>query len=479
MQRIKQLFDENISHAYYWMKVEISHIKKDRNGHYYLDLVETIDNKIIAKSEARLWNYTAEYIRGEIGGNFDEILQAGQTILCYCKAEFHTVYGLSFVITQLDLSFFLGELERKKQKNVKLLTENGLIHKNKQLRLPLVLQKIALVASPISSGYHDFVQHLLKNNEKYRFQIDVFSTQVQGLQAADEIVNQLNKVDEEQYDVVVILRGGGSKLDLELFNDYNLAKTIALHPLPVLTGIGHETDQTIADLVAHLSLKTPTAIASFIIDNLRDYEFTIQKNYETIVQLYHRKVKEEVNQMENHLLQLFQLSKLNVQNKKQNVNRWANQFVFHTKEKLNSEQRFIENLSYECKHRVVKITQNERKHLIFYKQNIENQVQNIIKNKTFYYKHQKEQLIWLSNHSLKKEKQNIQQWEMIVGLHSIEQTLEKGFAIIKKQGNIITPDTLLEIGNRIEIETKHRKIQATINTVPLWKQLLTKAQQEN
>ena len=479
MQRIKQLFDEKMSHAYFWMKVEISHLKKDRNGHYYIDLVETHNGKIIAKSEARLWNYTAEYLRGELGDRLDAILQTGQTILCYCKTEFHTIYGLSFVITQLDVSFHLGELERKKQATIDKLKRNQMLEANKKHTLPIVVQRIALIASPSSSGYHDFIQQLKTNEFGYTFKVDLFSTQVQGVYASDEIVSTIQKVKSKAYDAVVLLRGGGSKLDLEVFNVYEIAEAIALQGLPVLTGIGHETDQTVADLVAYQSLKTPTAIASFLIERMHTFHIKIEKAHTEILHLYQKNIKNECNVNQQQTLQLKQLSQAMLILQRQKQMEHAHQVVYYSKEALSIEERFLEKFKYELKNRVQKIHSDERKELHRSKGKIEFHSRLLFKEQQQETDHIKEQLSFLAAMVLKKERKQWERWNELIHLHSIEQTLEKGFALLKKNGKIVTPTTRLELGDSIEIETQHRTIQATIDSIPLWKELLTKVQQEN
>lgn len=479
MHRIKQLFDEKMSHAYFWMKVEISHLKKDRNGHYYIDLVETQNGKIIAKSEARLWNYTAEYLKGELGDRLDEILQKGQTILCYCKTEFHTIYGLSFVITQLDVSFHLGELERKKQATIEMLKRNQMLEANKKRTLPIVVQRIALIASPSSSGYHDFIQQLKTNEFGYQFVIDVFATQVQGIHANAEIVEKISNISKDPYDVVVILRGGGSKLDLEVFNSYEIAEAIALQQLPVLTGIGHETDQTVADLVAYQSLKTPTAIASFLIERMHTFHIKIEKAHTEILHLYQKSLKNEWNVNQQQTLQLKQLSQAMLIQQRQELNEHAHQVVYYSKEALTIEERFLEKFKYELKNRVQKIHSEKRKELHHSKGIIEFHSQFLFKEQHQETEHIKNQLSFLASMVLKKEHKQWERWNELIHLHSIEQTLEKGFALLKKNGKIVTPTTRLEIGDAIEIETQHRIIQATIDSIPLWKELLTKVQQEN
>lgn len=194
MNRIKQVFDERMNEVYFWMKAELMHVKSDRSGHYYLDLVETKDGTIVAKSTAQMWNYTATYLKEELGTDFEQIIKPGSEIMCYCKAVFHTVYGLSFVITKVDINYNLGALERQKKAVLEKLLKEGVLEKNKQHKLPKVIQRIALVASPNTSGYEDFLNQLKKNSYNYAYHVKTFPAKVQGDTAAKEITEQLETI---------------------------------------------------------------------------------------------------------------------------------------------------------------------------------------------------------------------------------------------------------------------------------------------
>ena len=172
--------------------------------------------------------------------------------------SFHEVHGLSLVIEEIDLSFMLGELERRKAEAIKKIKSKGIHLLNSSLKLPTVIQKVALVGSPGTSGFRDFVKHVIDNDWLFRYNIDVYPTSVQGVDAPNQIAKAVLQSELGFPDVIVILRGGGSPLDLDCFNDYNLALTISKLKSPVLTGIGHETDFSLADLVSNRYFKTPT-----------------------------------------------------------------------------------------------------------------------------------------------------------------------------------------------------------------------------
>ena len=198
-------------------------------------------------------------------------MQVGSEIVFKCIVSFHEVHGLSLVIDAIDLSFMLGELERRKAESISKIKKDGTHLLNSSLTLPIVIQKIALVGSPGTAGFRDFVKHVIDNDWLFRYEIDVYATSVQGVDAPKQISKALEQADKENPDVIVILRGGGSPLDLDCFNDYNLALKISKLQAPVLTGIGHESDFSLADLVAHREFKTPTDVGDFIVDRTSEF----------------------------------------------------------------------------------------------------------------------------------------------------------------------------------------------------------------
>ncbi|NNC96282.1 MAG: exodeoxyribonuclease VII large subunit [Chitinophagales bacterium] len=270
---LKRYIDKRLKNNPLWVIGEINNLKKHSNGHYYLDLVEMRDGKTVAKMQANIWGTTLSLLKEKIGDDIDNILDNGNSVLFQLSVSFHEVYGLKAIIHDLDLNYTLGELERKRQETIDKLKKKNLLDKNKQHYLPVVVQNFVLIASEGSSGYKDFVNQIANNSSGYRFNFEVLNTLVQGERAEEELIRRLYDAAELKHmDAVLILRGGGSKLDLEVFNSYDLCFAIANHPMPVLTGIGHETDVCVADFVSYESLKTPTALAEFLHDRAQRFE---------------------------------------------------------------------------------------------------------------------------------------------------------------------------------------------------------------
>ncbi len=258
-----------------WIKCEISQLNETR-GNYYLELIEKdeLTGNVIAKSSAAIWYKSGLFIKKKLGDLFNSVLQAGSEVKIKVQIEFHEQYGLKLVIEDIDAEYTLGQHELTKRKTYEKLKAAGVLENNEQLTLNLVNQNIAIVSSKKAAGLKDFIVQLENNQYGYMYSLSLFDSAVQGQKAEAEIVSSLELIEENKskYDCVVIIRGGGSKMDLAAFDSYEIAHQITKMSLPVISGIGHEIDNTITDIVSHTSLKTPTAVASFLIDNLMEFE---------------------------------------------------------------------------------------------------------------------------------------------------------------------------------------------------------------
>lgn len=254
----------------YWVKAEISEIKENYNGHCYLELVEknSGDINIKARLRAVIWSNRYRFIKTFFENSAGESIKAGMKILVKVRIEYHEIYGLSLAINDIDPAFTIGEMAMKRQQILKKLEDEGVLNMNKELEFPYVPQRIAVVSSRSAAGYTDFMKHLSENNNGYVFYSYLFEAPLQGSETESGIISALERIAGhiEKFDVVVIIRGGGSQTDLSWFDNYNIAYFITQFPIPVITGIGHEKDFSVTDIVAHRSLKTPTAVADFLVD---------------------------------------------------------------------------------------------------------------------------------------------------------------------------------------------------------------------
>lgn len=259
-----------------WVRCEIAQLSKSR-GHVFLDLVEKSEseNEPVAQASAAIWQNAYKRLQTKLGmANLDALLQAGAEVLLKVKVEFHERYGLKLVIEDIDPSYTLGKLEQRRRQLYEQLQAQGLIGKNAALPLRPVLQRFAVISSETAAGYQDFLQHLAENLYGYAFKTSFFAAAMQGTQVEAEVLKQLRAVQRRagSFDAVVIIRGGGAKLDLAGFDSLALCQAIADFPLPVFTGIGHDVDETLVDLVAHTALKTPTAVADFLLQHNLQFE---------------------------------------------------------------------------------------------------------------------------------------------------------------------------------------------------------------
>lgn len=274
-QRIKAYLQGSFP-DYYWITAEISEIKESSTGHCYLELVQKdeLASQIVAKNRATIWSDTYRMLKPYFQTATQRQLSAGLKVMVMVDLAFHEVYGLSLRIVDIEPSYTIGEIELKRRETILRLENEGVINMNKELQQPLLPKRVAVISSENAAGYQDFVNHIDTNAYGYNIELTLFPASMQGALAESSIVDALNQVYEQQqhFDVVAIIRGGGSQSDLACFDEYWLAANIAQFPLPVITGIGHEKDTSVADLVAHQRLKTPTAAAEFLISKFYDAE---------------------------------------------------------------------------------------------------------------------------------------------------------------------------------------------------------------
>ena len=249
---------------------EIADIKENRSGHCYLELVEKreSDDAVIASARATIWAYTYRMLKPYFEAATGKSLQRGIKVLVSAEIVFHELYGYSLNIKNIDPTFTVGDLERRRKEILARLEREGVIDMNRGLPFPLLPKTVAVISSPTAAGYGDFVDQLHHNAYGFAFHTRLFPAVMQGEKTAESVIAALERIYEcgSLFDVVVIIRGGGSQTDLGSFDSYDLAANVAQFPLPVIAGIGHERDETIVDRVAYASVKTPTAAAAWVIE---------------------------------------------------------------------------------------------------------------------------------------------------------------------------------------------------------------------
>ena len=253
----------------YWVRAEIASMSV--RGHCYMELVEKADNGILAaKVRATCWNNVYNLLSTYFIHETGQSLQVGLQVMLEVSVEFHAVYGLSLNIWNIDPTYTLGDLAKQRQATIRQLTEDGVLELQQTLKIPSLPRRIAVVSSADAAGYEDFCAQLKNNRFGFLFHTQLYPATMQGDNSARSIIEALHSIaeQEEEWDVVVIIRGGGANTDLRSFDDYNLASHCAQFPLPIIAGIGHTRDISIVDMVVHTSVKTPTAAAEWLIERI-------------------------------------------------------------------------------------------------------------------------------------------------------------------------------------------------------------------
>jgi exodeoxyribonuclease VII, large subunit len=280
----------------YWVEAEISDIREVR-GHCYMELIQKDEygNTPLARASAKCWKNKWMYISPHFERITGHILRAGMKILVQVYADFHETYGFSWIITDIDPTFTMGDMARKRQDIIRRLQEAGVLELQKELSLPLFTQRIAVISSEQAAGYGDFCNQLAENDYGFQFKLSLFRSIMQGEQIESSIISALNEINRQidHFDVVVIIRGGGSTSDLSGFDSLLLAENVANFPLPVITGIGHDRDESVLDLVSHIRVKTPTAVATLLIDHLIEVYNRISDVQEELIQMVQRRIEIE------------------------------------------------------------------------------------------------------------------------------------------------------------------------------------------
>lgn len=407
-----------------WVVGELADFRQAPQGHVYFELVEKEGNQVQAKIRANLWQFTYRSVAAKFEAVTGTSLKNGMKVLAQVSVTYHPVYGLSLNVKDIDPSFSLGERARIRQETITKLTQEGWIGHNAKLPLPLVIQRIAIISSATAAGYGDFINQLAGNPQGYQVYHQLFPSLMQGNEAVESLLSALEQVADQaeklQLDAVVIIRGGGAQLDLDCFDDYRLAVKIADFSLPVLTGIGHERDETIADLVAHTRLKTPTAVAEFILSSFREYEENLALAAQRLDWVTRSKFNEEERKLQAYRLRI----------------------QGEGKQLLSREGEKAKTTALRILHAVKNDTKQEKSKL----------------------EQRQEQLIKSSQRFIKFQQDSLQRLESGSRQLDPNALLQKGYTRTESQGKPIHQLSLAP-GDQILTHTSSQKISSTIQTI--------------
>lgn len=437
----------------YWVVADITNhsFKADKKIHYF-ELVEKSEKSsaITAKIMGKSWGTGALRILDfeiSTGQRFTNNLH----VLVQVSVDFHPLYGLSVNLLDIDSNFMLGILEQQRNATLeRLVKENDFIQKdgdlyttlNSRLKLAAVIQRVAVISSSSSAGNEDFRHTMQHNDFGYIFQIDDYHTVVQGDNNAKLFLNKLIEVYSTgiPYDAIVITRGGGAQSDFLIFDNYNIGRAVAKFPIPVITGIGHQKNVSITDMMAHTNTKTPTKAAEFIIAHNRSFEQGILALQRTIA----------VKSQQLFLLHYKELSEL-----KSSISHNARELVSGHKEQLMQSRQHITNNSS-------KVISNEQRKLLLTAQQVLRRPHYIIQQKRNDLQHMTGNLKIFANLYLRSQKRNLEHYQKTIKLMSPQNILSKGYAVIRLDSKIVNGADAIQEGDEIEILLKDAVLKSTV-----------------
>lgn len=336
-----------------WITAEVHQVTRSR-GHFYLELIQKSEGgeDILAQAGAVLWNTNRLFLERKMPQLLDQLLQEGQALRMRVQVEFSERYGFKLNIYDLDPDYTTGQVALQKQKILEQLSREGYLGLNGRLILPSIIKKIALVSSPHAAGLQDFLNHLSDNSYGYTFAVHLFEAAMQGKKTEREVLAALQNIQQrrKEFDLIVIVRGGGSKLDLSAFDSLILGKAIASSVLPVITGIGHDIDQTVADVVSHKALKTPTAVADFIVEHNLQFEQQIRTVFQSIQRSAHQHLRIATGHLENLSLRLENSIHRLLEHEKIQLLHTLQTLVSSLKLSLNKEKHLLDKIALEINH---------------------------------------------------------------------------------------------------------------------------------
>ena len=415
----------------YWVIAEISEIRENYSGHCYLELIEkqSDEKNIRSKAKAIIWSSRYRFLKSFFENSTGETLRDGIKILIKIKVEYHEQFGLSLIISDIDPSFTVGEMAAKRQQVIKRLEDEGVISMNRELELPSVPCNIAVISSKNAAGYSDFINHLKGNSYGYVFNTALFDASMQGAETEHSVISALDSIADkcDLFDLVVIIRGGGSQTDLSWFDNYNIAYHITQFPLPVITGIGHERDMTVADLVAFRSLKTPTAVADFLIDCFVETENTLTGMSREITEIARKIIEKNRNRLELSRMRLIPVSRM---------------MLSDAKENLSIKIIEIINLGKEVILKAGIAPSNYYTRLVAATKTISSNRESDLDRKT-------RNLITFSSNALSKNNSTLSQFESSLNILNPENVLKRGYTITSMNGKLVKTAEELKQGDNI------------------------------
>lgn len=443
--RIKQVLKKGFAGAV-WITAEITEIQVNSSGHCYLQLADKqeSDEAIVATARGTIWAFTFRTLRPYFETTTGRSLAKGMKVMLNVEVVFHELYGYSLNVRDIDPTYSVGDLERRKREILLQLEEEGIIRMNRELEFPLLPKNIAVISSPTAAGWGDFMNHLEKNPYGYRFHVKLFPALMQGEKATASVIAALDRIYEYEalFDVVVIIRGGGAQTDLGCFDSYEMAANIAQFPLPVIAGIGHERDETIVDQVAHLRVKTPTAAAAFLIEVFREQDGKLEGIQGDFVNGIQELLHE---QHARQLVAVSEFKRLVQAMLTANSTRLTllSQRIKHASESyLRNQSATFEQLSSRMEHRTTLLLDRQRNRIEFAGSTIRQKVARI----------------------LTEHKRRLEIASTTVRYVDPKKVLERGYSITRLNGKAVKDAAHLKVGDVIDTEMAQGRVRSEVKS---------------
>lgn len=431
--RIKNALKSSLPDRY-WVTAEITEVQLNSSGHCYLQLADkkAEDESIVATARATVWAFTFRTLRPYFETTTGQSLAKGMKVLVNVEVVFHEVYGYSLNVRDIDPTYTVGDLERKKRQILQQLQEEGIIDMNRELEFPLLPKNIAVISSPTAAGWGDFIHQLDHNPYGFRFHVKLFPAVMQGEKTAESVIAALDRIYayEFLFDVVVIIRGGGSQSDLGCFDTYDIAANIAQFPIPVISGIGHERDETIVDRVAHLRVKTPTAAAAFLIAVFQERESELAK-------------------LKNDFVSAVQL----LLNQEKNVQlRWASEFRQGVLRLLSGNAHRLQLLSQKTKHATTAGVRRRRETFAQLKIRLQGRLAMSVERQDNQLVRAQQRLKQQTQKILNDQRQRLELADVTIKYVDPKHVLKRGYSITRFQGKAVLKPATLKEGDVLETE---------------------------
>ena len=333
-QAIEQVLQFELGDTY-WVRAEIASLTE--RGHCYMELVEKAkNNTVAAKLRATCWQQVYHLLSAYFATETGQTLSVGMKVLLQVEVSFHAVYGLSLNVVGIDPTFTLGDLARQRQLTIQRLQEDGVMDLQRALTIPSLPRRIAVISAADAAGYGDFCHQLLSNSSGFLFRTQLFPAVMQGDQSPASIIAALEQIayQVEQYDVVVIVRGGGATTDLRNFDDYSLAFHCANFPLPIIAGIGHTRDVSVVDMVVHTSVKTPTAAAEWLISAMQEQADRLAELQLRLQRIAQHAIRKQQHQLDTLWQSLRFATQGRLHRQRTQLELWAKTIALHSPERI-------------------------------------------------------------------------------------------------------------------------------------------------